>query len=493
MNGERQMRRARLAALLACLTVVAGLAIAITVPARAAARDLSARERAAAAVLARERTRFLARYVDDPDRPFTTSFMAFRRELDASALHRTLETMPKGGMLHIHATAIGDARWIIARAFTEPGCFIYWGPASDTYCRGQLAVFPGGDVPAGFVAADTLERTVPHLRTRLLRLYTLGPEDEARPDVWTEFEAIFSRVDGFVSYRPVFVAYYRQSFFRLARDGVQFVEIHTGMDPLLTRNGTSVADLGVVAAYRRALAAVRARYPSFGLRIVLCTWRGATLEQAAAQLARERELQAAAPGIVHGFDIVGQEDAGHSNAFYTPALTSLPRVPLYLHAGESLSASDTNVREALELGAARIGHGLNMGLFPGLERDVREAGVTMEVCPLSNQTLRYVPDLRRHPARGWLRRGMRVTLGSDDPAIFGSSGLTDDFAMAYLSWSLGLRRLKQMALWSITASSLPQHRRERQRLLFERRWRRWIIDVAASRDASVTQSPAAAL
>ena len=150
-------------------------------------------------------------------------------------------------------------------------------------------------------------------------------------------------------------------------------------------------------------------------------------------------------------------------------LTILPRVPLYLHAGESLSAADTNVQDALDLGAKRIGHGLNMDLFPGLEQRVRDAGVTVEVCPVSNQELRYVPDLRRHPARGWLRRGTRVALGSEDPSIFGTSGLSDDFAMAYLSWHLSLGKLKQLGLRSIAASTLPRERRERQRALFERR------------------------
>jgi adenosine deaminase CECR1 len=474
-------RRGRL--LLAGLaTLIALTTFTIAGPAVAGSRETGAKaqERAAAVILARDRARFLARYAADPDRPFTTSFMAFRRELHGSALYRVLQLMPKGGLLHVHATGIGEAEWVVRRAFTEPDTYIYWGPASETWARGQLAAYPQGGVPEGFIATADLERAVPGLRARLLRLYTLGPEDASIPDIWTEFEAIFQRLDVFVSYRPVFIAYYRQSFLTLARDGVQFVEIHTSMDPLTTRGGGTVADLDVLAAYRRALAGVRARYPSFGLRIILCTWRGATVEEAAAQVARERALAAAAPGIVHGFDIVAHEGTGHSNAFYAPALTTLPRVPLYLHAGESLSPEDTNVQEALDLGALRIGHGLNMGLFPGLEQRVRDRRVTVEVCPLSNQALRYVPDLRHHPARGWLRRGTRIALGSDDPSIFGTRGLTDDFAMAYLSWHLSLPRLKQLALRSITASTLPPERRERQRGLFERRWRSWVAAVAAS-------------
>jgi adenosine deaminase CECR1 len=440
---------------------------------------LSVRERAASLVLARDRARFLARYADDPDRPFTTSFLSFRRELHASALFRALQTMPKGGLLHVHASGIGDALWVVDRALTEPHTYVYWGDDGGGSVHGELAVYPRDDAPAGFVSAALLRQSVPDLRVRLFRLITLGPEDATAPDIWTEFEAIFQRLDAFVSYKPVFVDYYRRSFLTLARDGVQFVEIHTSVDELSTASGGTVEDLGVLAAYRRALAGVRAYYPSFGLRIIMCTWRGATLEEAAAQLARERALSAAAPGIVHGFDIVAHEDGGNSNGFYAPVLAGLPCVPLYLHAGESLSAADTNIQDALDMGAERIGHGLNMDLFPGLEQRVRAAGVTVEVCPVSNQTLRYVPDLRRHPARGWLRRGTRVALGSDDPSIFGTSGLSDDFAMAYLSWRLSLSKLKQLALRSIGASTLPRDRRERQRALFERRWDRWVAALAS--------------
>jgi len=394
-------RRGRL--LLAGLsTVIALTAFTAAAPVAAGSRQtgIKAQERAAALVLARARASFLARYAADPDRPFTTTFMAFRRELRRSALFRTLQSMPKGGLLHVHATGISTAEWVVDRAFTEPHTYVYWGAASETWVRGQLMVFPHDDAPDGFVSAAEFERTVAHPRRTLLRLVTFGPEGESVPDIWREFEAVFQRLDAFVSYRPVFVAYYRHSFLTLARDGVQFVEIHTGMDPLTLPDGGTVEDLGVLAAYRRALAGVRARFPGFGLRIILCTWRGATLEQAAAQLARQRALQAAAPRILHGFDIVGEEDDGNSNAFFAPVLTTLPRVPLYLHAGESLSAADTNVEGALDLGALRIGHGLNMDLFPGLEDRVREAGVTLEVCPISNQELRYVPDLRRHPATG---------------------------------------------------------------------------------------------
>ena len=453
-----------------------------SVPCSACARsNVSQRERAAAVVLARDRARFLAHYTDDPDRPFTTTFLSFRRELHASALFRALQAMPKGGLLHIHASGIGDAWWVVDRALAEPHSYIYWGSDGDDFVRGQLAVYPHDDPPAGFISAAVLRRSVPDLRTRLFHLITLGPEDASVPDIWTEFENIFQRLDAFVSYRPVFVDYYRRSFLALARDGVQFVEIHTSVDPLSTPSGGTVEDLGVLAAYRSALAGVRARCPSFGLRLIGVHLAWGDAGRGGRAGARANARSAPPPPAS---STASTSSPTRTAATATPAT---PRCSRRCRACRSTctpraSTPPTPTSRTRSIsGAKRIGHGLNMDLFPGLEQRVRDAGVTVEVCPVSNQELRYVPDLRRHPARGWLRRGTRLALGSDDPSLFGTSGLSDDFAMAYLSWGLSLGKLKQLGLRSITASTLPRDRRERQRALFERRWDRWVAALAATR------------
>lgn len=440
---------------------------------------LSAREKAAEAILAEQREIFLENYGADPDFPFTTHLRDWREPLEASQVYQSLRQMPKGGLLHIHDGAVGDTEWIVDRALSEPGCFIYWGPASDSYVRGQIAFFPGGNVPPGWVRLRMLARIRPGLRSELLKLYTLGPEDDECADIWEEFEAIFQRIDKFICYQPVFLDYYRHALRSMALDGIQFVELRTAVDPILAEDGRNIVDESVLDLYRRALADVRKRYPEFNLRIIVCSWRGATQAEAAEQMDRARMFTIIAPELVNGFDVIGEEDTGNSNAFYASVLVSEPRLPLFLHGGESFSAANTNVREALELGARRIGHGINLGLFPGLESRLRRANVTMEVCPISNQALRYIPDLRDHPAKGWLERGLQVVLGSDDPAIFGSNSLSDDVTLAYLAWGLDLRSLKKLALNSITASSLPAHRKHRQLQVFRVRWQRWIEDVLA--------------
>ena len=45
--------------------------------------------------------------------------------------------------------------------------------------------------------------------------------------------------------------------------------------------------------------------------------------------------------------------------------------------------------------------------------------MTLTVCPLSNLKLCVVKDLKDHPVPEMLRRGLHVTLNSDDPSYFG--------------------------------------------------------------------------
>jgi len=76
------------------------------------------------------------------------------------------------------------------------------------------------------------------------------------------------------------------------------------------------------------------------------------------------------------------------------------------------------------------------------------------VCPLSNVRLKGVTHLGVHPLAELLRRGVRVTVNSDDPAYFG--GYLDDNVEA-VRQALGLTEdeIRALALNSIAASFAP--------------------------------------
>lgn len=91
---------------------------------------------------------------------------------------------------------------------------------------------------------------------------------------------------------------------------------------------------------------------------------------------------------------------------------------LVAHAGEEGPAE--YVWEALEiLGVDRVDHGNAITTDKELMARIATDGIGLTMCPLSNQCLQVVPDLRNHQALQLMNAGVKVTVNSDDPAYFG--------------------------------------------------------------------------
>lgn len=92
-------------------------------------------------------------------------------------------------------------------------------------------------------------------------------------------------------------------------------------------------------------------------------------------------------------------------------------IPL-AHAGEEGDAD--YVWEALDiLNIQRIDHGNNSLQDDKLVEEIVKRDIALTVCPLSNTALQVVDNLKNHPLKKMLNKGMKVTVNSDDPAYFG--------------------------------------------------------------------------
>lgn len=88
------------------------------------------------------------------------------------------------------------------------------------------------------------------------------------------------------------------------------------------------------------------------------------------------------------------------------------------HAGEEGPAE--YVYDAIHLlNIDRIDHGNNALDNPTLVKEIVQKEMALTVCPLSNQKLKVVPDLTKHPIKKMLDLGIKATINSDDPAYFG--------------------------------------------------------------------------
>jgi len=88
------------------------------------------------------------------------------------------------------------------------------------------------------------------------------------------------------------------------------------------------------------------------------------------------------------------------------------------HAGEEGPAE--YVWEALDLlNVSRVDHGNNSLDDEILVQELVDRKMPLTVCPLSNLKLQVVKDLKKHPLREMLQKGLLATINSDDPAYFG--------------------------------------------------------------------------
>jgi aminodeoxyfutalosine deaminase len=98
------------------------------------------------------------------------------------------------------------------------------------------------------------------------------------------------------------------------------------------------------------------------------------------------------------------------------------------HAGEVAGAA--SVRGALEeLGADRLRHGIRAVEDPGLVRELAARRVVLDVCPISNLRTRVVSSLEEHPLPTLVAAGVRCSISTDDPAMFGTD-LGQDYEAA---------------------------------------------------------------
>ncbi len=88
------------------------------------------------------------------------------------------------------------------------------------------------------------------------------------------------------------------------------------------------------------------------------------------------------------------------------------------HAGEE--GSSEYVWEVLNLlKVSRVDHGNNSLNDEKLVEELVKRQIPLTVCPLSNYKLKVVKDLKQHPLKIMLDKGLKVTVNSDDPAYFG--------------------------------------------------------------------------
>ncbi|MCL7938933.1 adenosine deaminase [Halomonas sp. ATCH28] len=270
----------------------------------------------------------------------------------------------------------------------------------------------------------------------------------------------FSDLQSFLDlyYRGMSVLHTAEDFHDLAMDyfrrasteGVVHVEMHFDPQAHLVRG----IELPVVMEGLSLARRLAQRELGMSTALIMAFLRDRPAEEAMAV------MESASP-YWEMLDAVGLDSAEQGNppskfveVFERARQLGIPRVA---HAGEE--GPPAYIREALDLlDVCRIDHGVRCLEDPELVARLRDEGVVLTVCPLSNVRLRVVPRMADHPLPQLLDTGLRLTLNSDDPAYFGG-GMLANFEACHEAFGWSEEVFIQLAGTAIEAAFIGESRR----------------------------------
>ncbi|MHA2874807.1 adenosine deaminase [Vibrio campbellii] len=124
------------------------------------------------------------------------------------------------------------------------------------------------------------------------------------------------------------------------------------------------------------------------------------------------------------------------------------------HAGEEGPAQ--NIVDSVEmLSVSRVDHGVRCVEDESLMDALIESKMPLTVCPLSNIKLCVFDAMEQHNVVDLLRKGVAVTINSDDPAYFGGY-MTDNFMAVSNAHPMTKSELAQFTINAINASFISE-------------------------------------
>jgi adenosine deaminase len=256
----------------------------------------------------------------------------------------------------------------------------------------------------------------------------------------------------------------------LAADGIVYAEVRYAPE-LSTERGLSLD--AVTEAWLDGFRDGAERAAAAGAPIVIRALATAMRQADRSLEIADLALRFRDRGVV-GFDIAGPE-AGYPPSLVADAFHRLVHASFHLtiHAGEGYGLP--SIREALELGAERLGHGVrivdDITVGPDGRADlgrlaayVRDRRIPLELCPTSNVHTGLAASVAEHPFDLLRRLRFRVTLNTDN-RLMSNVTLSSEFAALDAAFGIGLGEMEWLTLNAMKSAFLPFD--ERLRLIDE--------------------------
>ncbi|KYN36297.1 Adenosine deaminase CECR1 [Trachymyrmex septentrionalis] len=406
------------------------------------------------------------------------NFMEVISKIEKSEVFKILRDMPKGAVLHAHESAMASFDYRFNNLTYRKNLYVcdkngsvnlkfFKEPNND--CHWELL----SNVRKNPARAKNVNEKIKQSMTMITKNPSIvyNSVDKA----WEKFNSLFGSLD-YLSHRPVYEDLIYRNLQELYEDNVMYAEIRATLSTLYdSYDGKSYG-------------AFMKDHPDFiGAKIIYAPNRAVDQKKFDWYLKTLALLKQHLPDFIAGFDLVGQEDKGKPLTEFADKLKSIdPSIPFFFHSGETNwngESTDLNLFDAVLLNTKRIGHGYALTKHPLLWKLAQQLNIAVEVCPISNQVLGLVEDMRNHPAASLFAKGSPVVVSNDDPGFWGAKGLTYDFYEAFMgimSADSDLRSLKQLAMNSLIYSSMNDQEKKEALNQWQVKWDAFVSKQAKS-------------
>ena len=392
----------------------------------------------------------------DAHRAMAARWRSIQQTATPEQLYRLLYALPKGGDLHHHlgggmlpqmwydiatdAAKTGGQRFYTRTKISSPALLdlvphpdsravLFWTTISEqAYAqldRAARADFKPLDALSDDEAAQWKSSVV------------LDRAGEGRDEF---FEYIWFRLNHLLGNAHVLGHCVVENMRRFGAEGTRYLELMGGDGGLTMPDDSRLTPDEAADWWRERLSQPDAKATGVEVRFKAIVLRfaddaEANVERAFAHIDTHRDLFV-------GLDMAGREDdnRGYAARFRDVYDRMWRRydgsIGFSMHAGEA-EKRDTQIFDTLRLGATRIGHAINLQHDDRTMQMLRGGPHLLEINPVSNHLLGYVPEPANHPFPIYLRQGIPCCLNTDDRGMW-SSNHTDEFMLghqiAHLTW-----------------------------------------------------------
>jgi adenosine deaminase CECR1 len=366
--------------------------------------------------------------VDNLARPLETNL----KQIQASELYHLLRFLPKGGNLHAHEIEMLDRRRFLQIVFDSPE-FEYLhicaksndqpclDESANCTCKENYLRYFAKTPPNGWVKVKELNLKIDSIvrKTTLIGMLNSLEEPLSPTDVHARWEyglkyGAFDIYNELLRFNHTRFQYLRACLDASLSENVQIVEFKRDLHSNLfyfdkKGNEISISDdeeFTMMREFKRQYAQTHPKFIDFVF--IVYQIRIDSKEAVQDTLQGALSLHISYPDLISAFDLVGEEDQGHSLLFYIDSLLEgfnqasikTPSFNFDLHVAETNWPDDSdpfspedavatlsNLYDAVILKSKRIGHGLGLIKHPELYQHFRDNQIAIEVCPSSNKIL----------------------------------------------------------------------------------------------------------